>query len=125
MKGGGAGRGRGGGEGELLDFVAGGLEEGGDAVAVVALDEYLAVFGVAADAALGFELFAQGGEVVVAADEACDEGHLLAAALAAVQLDVQSLLLWRQGLDDGLVVLVGVLKVGVGGVDHADAVLAF
>ena len=87
------------------------------------MDDDLAVFDAASYAAFAFEGFAEGVEVFFCADEFFYEGDGLAATAATFHLDVQLLLRGGQGFDDLLFVFVGVLVVGVGGVD--DSYLVF
>ena len=106
----------------LSCVVAFGFEQGENFFAEVALNQDLAILGVAPHTAFGFQHFAQSVEVVVGADKACYQRHLLASALLAVESDVQFLLLWRQGLLLLCVVVVLVFKVGIGGIDDAYAI---
>jgi hypothetical protein len=67
-----------------------------DLIALVTLDEDLAVLDRSAGAAMGFQPAAQILQLVGGTDESFDEGNGLACALAGVEANLQPLLFGRQ-----------------------------
>ncbi len=88
--------------------------------AQVALEEDRPLLGGAAYAAPRLQELSQGGQVLLRAAEAGDQGNRLAAPVAFVQGDAQGLFLFRQGRL--LLRLAGIVrKIGIGGVHHAQS----
>lgn len=104
---------------DYLTFVAHAAQERTDFFAPVALNDNLAVLCAAAHSALGFQGLAQRFEIVIAADETCDESNLFACAVALVKLHFEVLPEWRQCLLLlGFVCLVD--EIGVGGIYNVE-----
>lgn len=87
----------------------------------VTLDDYLPVLGGAAYAASYLQELAQGGQILGSAPEPGDQGNHLPAPVPFVQGYAQGLFLFRKGLFLFRVVGI-VLKIGIGGIHHAQSV---
>ena len=94
------------------------FEESDEAVAEVALDDDLSVFGTTPYPTLGLEGLAEGGKVVVGSNKAVNNGDGLASSAITLDTHAQFLLVEGQGVDFGRSVVL-ILEVGVGGIDHS------
>ena len=97
------------------------MKNGDKAVTEVALDNDLAVFNASANATACFEGSAKIVQVVIAADKIVHHRDGFTATSATLHANMEFLLRRRQGFGLLTVILVLVLVVRIGGVDHTDS----
>lgn len=98
------------------------VEQGKDTLAEVALDDDLPILDATSHTALDLELPPQLVEVGVGTDKVVDDGDRLASATATLHPHMQFLLIGRKRFN-GRFLIVLVLVVGIGGIDHPHFVL--